>query len=251
METTNSATVSAEELPIKVPSSSSASEYWWTTESLPPQLTKTETYFEVDSTDVHKRGGKLIKYLIYYVLDAHLTCITIELAYDTSEPERLLFFHETKEKSKSDRRKLVEEYTKYGPLAYNTAVKSLNKSYNGDYVNFIFSNLPKNVLHPIANKTFGAVVYRNNNGETKSFDDIRPGDILVLVNAVFEGHGTKEVGFGKPHVALITSFDVEKNRIKVIEQTDGVIQQGRYKLKNMKSGKLRAFRIVGRDYVNW
>ncbi|GAV29290.1 hypothetical protein PMKS-002772 [Pichia membranifaciens] len=252
LETANSATASAEELPIKIPSSSSpASEYWWTTESLPPQLTRTETYFEVDSTDVHKRGGKLVKYLIYYVLDAHLTCITIELAYDTSEPERLLFFHETKEKSKSDRRKLIEEYTKYGPLAYNTAVKSLNKSYNGDYVNFIFSNLPKNVLQPIANKTFGAVVYRNNNGETKSFDDIRPGDILVLVNAVFEGHGTKEVGFGKPHVALITSFDVEKNRIKVIEQTDGVIQQGRYKLKNMTSGKLRAFRIVGRDYVNW
>lgn len=252
LETANSVTASTEELPIKIPSSSSpASEYWWTTESLPPQLTKTETYFEVESTDIHKRGGQLIKYLIYYVLDAHLTCITMELAYNTNEPERLLFFHETKEKSKADRKKLIEEYTKYGPLAYNTAVKSLNKSYNGEYINFIFSNLPKDVLQPIASKTFGAVVYRNNNGEAKSFDDIRPGDILVLVDAVFEGHRAKEVGFGKPHVSLVTSYDSEKSRFKVIEQVDGLIQQGRYKLKNMKSGKLRVFRIVGRDYVNW
>lgn len=228
------------------------SEFWWTKNSLPPQLTKTDTYFEVDSTDIKRRNGHLLKFLIYYVLDAHLTSITMELAYDTSEPERLLFFHEEKEKSKNDRNKLIDEYTKYGPTAYNIGVKSLNKSYNGEYIDFIFSNLPKEVLRPIANKTYGAVVYRNNNGEIKTFDEIRPGDILVLVTCVFEGHsGTKEVGFGKPHVSLVTSFDSEKNRIKVIEQTAGVIQQGRYKLKNMKSGKLRVFRIVGRNYVGW
>lgn len=233
-------------------SGNATSELWWVTESLPPQLTKTDVYFEVVVTDIPKRGGSTIKYLIYYVLDARLTSITMQLAYNTAEPERLLFFHEEKEKNKSDRTKLIDEYTKYGPSAYNIAVKSLNKSYNGEYINFIFSSLPNEVLRPIANKTFGDVVYRNTNGESKSFDDIRPGDILVLVTSVFVGSAsTVKIGFGKPHVALVTSFDPEKNRIKVIEQIDGVIKQGKYKLKNLKSGKLRVFRIVGRDYVGW
>lgn len=232
-------------------SSITGSGLWWTTKALPPQLSGSESYFEVDSTDIKKRNGHVVKYLIYYILDVHLTCITLELAYDTSEPERLLFFHESKEKKRTDKNALIEEYTKYGPLAYNTAVKSLKKSYNGEYIDFIFSNLPKSVLLPIAKKTFGAVVYRNNNGEFKSFDDIRPGDILVLVNASFDGSSNKSVGVEKPHVALVTSFDVEKNRIKVIEQSDGIIQQGKYKLNKMISGKLRVFRIVGRDYVGW
>jgi hypothetical protein len=235
-----------------VPSPTTSHELWWTTGSLPPQLSSTENYYEVDSTEIKKRDGSIVKYLIYYILDVHLTCITLELAYNTSEPERIIFFHESKDKNKGDKKSLIEQYTKYGPLAYNTCVKNLNKSYDGELSDFIFSSLPESTLKPIANKTFGAVVYRNNNGETKFFDDIRPGDILVLVQALFDGSsGIKEIGVRKPHVALVTSFDADKNKIKVIETVNGVLQQGKYKLNKMKSGKLRVFRVVGRDYVGW
>lgn len=232
-------------------SPSSQSELWWTTQSLPPQLKQTENYFEVDATEIMKRNGGTVKYLIYYILDVHLACITLELAYNTSEPERLLFFHETKEKLKHDSSELIEQYTKYGPLAYNTAVRNLNKSVTGEFIDFIFSNLPQSVLRPIANKTFGAVVYRNNNGEAKVLDDIRPGDVLVQVNAEYDSNSVPKVGFKAPHVSLVTSFDTEKNKIKVIEQTNGTIQQGRYKLNKLKSGKLRVFRIVDRSFVGW
>lgn len=128
---------------------------------------------------------------------------------------------------------------------------SLKKSFSGEYVDYIFSQLPDSVLLPIANKTYGAVVYRNNNGDTKFYDDIRPGDVLVVVNATFEGSTTKHVGVLKPQVSIVTSFDAEKNKIKVIEQSEGMVQQARYKLKNLASGKLRVFRIVGRDYIGW
>lgn len=230
---------------------SNNTELWWTTESLPPQLNALETYFEVEATEIPKRGGRLTKYLVYYILDAQLGCTTLELAYDVSEPERIMFFHESKHKVKADRKKLIEEYTKYGPLAYNIAVGSLKKSFSGEYVDYIFSQLPDSVLLPIANKTYGAVVYRNNNGDTKFYDDIRPGDVLVVVNATFEGSTTKHVGVLKPQVSIVTSFDAEKNKIKVIEQSEGMVQQARYKLKNLASGKLRVFRIVGRDYIGW
>ena len=237
--------------PVTGSAVSNNNELWWTSESLPPQLRNTENYFEVETTEIKKRNEKTVIYLVYYILDVHLACSTLELAYDTSDPERILFFHESKDKFKPESNVLIDQYTKFGPLAYNSAVKSLNKSFDGEFISFIFSNLPKNVLLPIANKTFGAVVYRNNNGDCKSYEEIRPGDILVLVHAEFENHGVDRVGFDKPHVAIITNYDTVKNKIKVIEQSNGVVQQGRYKLNKMKSGKLRVFRIVGRDYVGW
>lgn len=239
-------------LPPASVSPTSNSQLWWTTGSLPPQLSAAESLFEVETTDIKKRNGDVVRYVIYYILDVHLACTTLELAYHALEPERILFYHESKEKTRLDPEQLMNEYAAFGAHSYNAALKLLGQNVGSTFIERVFAGIPGNVLPPVADKTFGAVVYRNNNGDSKFYEEIRPGDILVLVKATFESSsGIQKAGFDKPHVAVVTSFEADKDKIKVLEEAGGVVHQARYRLNKMKTGKLRVFRVVGRSFVGW
>ncbi|GME80776.1 unnamed protein product [Ambrosiozyma monospora] len=97
---------------------------------------------------------------------------------------------------------------------------------------------------------------------------ILPGDVVVVLKAHFESHHSSgpfgvgghvgkgkitELGFsGKPYVAFVSSFDESKWKLKVIEFVEGKgIVQGTIRLGDLKSGKVRVFRIVGRDLFGW
>ncbi|GMF06451.1 unnamed protein product [Ambrosiozyma monospora] len=137
------------------------------------------------------------------------------------------------------------------------------------FVDHVFSQLGDDVLPRVGNKTYGCVVYKNNNNASiEQVDAILPGDVVVILKAHFENHHsagpfgvgghvgknkTTELGFGgKPYVAFVSSFDESKWKLKVIEFVEGKgVVQGTIRLGDLKSGKVRVFRIVGRDLFGW
>lgn len=105
------------------------------------------------------------------------------------------------------------------------------------------------VLPSIGNKTFGAVVYKNTNGDSSSLDDIRKGDIIVLLGAHFSSGLT--TGVNGPQVSVVTSWDKVNSQAHAVEQTDSGFKEAVYDFGELVKGKIRVFRVIGRDCVGW
>ncbi|KAH3669282.1 hypothetical protein OGAPHI_001403 [Ogataea philodendri] len=240
-----------------------SSTHWWLTKDLPQELSSKDVYYEVDSHHINKRNGRKLVYLDYYIVNPDYSTRVWELSYDTAHPAKLASFNESVlEKPALNQTYLVEASKKYGALAFQLASSVIGTSkVQEDFVLWIYKQLPHDVMPSIASKTFGATIYRNtNNVDILQSDQLRPGDILVVLKGRFEGHSTgpfhksksAELGFnGRPYSAIVSGFDPAKSKIKVIEQSSKGIQTNSYKLGEFKSGKIRIFRIVGRDYFGW
>ncbi|KAG7881385.1 hypothetical protein KL938_003515 [Ogataea parapolymorpha] len=240
-----------------------SSSKWWLTKSLPAELSGKDVYYEVDSHEIKKRNGKTVVYLDYYIVNQDYSTKIWELSYDAANPDKLATFVETvREKPATNSTYLLEASRKYGAVAFQLSSSAVGSSkIQEDLVSWVFKQLPRDVMPAVGSKTFGATIYRNtNNVEINQLDEIRPGDVLVVLKGRFEGHSsgpfhkskTAELGFsGKPYTAILAGFDPSKGKIKVIEQTAKGVQSGAYKLGDFKSGKIRIFRIVGRNYFGW
>ncbi|KAG7743413.1 hypothetical protein KL932_002154 [Ogataea haglerorum] len=240
-----------------------SSSKWWLTKSLPAELSARDVYYEVDSHELKKRNGKTVVYLDYYVVNQDYSTKIWELSYDAANPDKLATFVETvREKPAANSTYLLEASRKYGAVAFQLSSSVVGTSkVQEDLVSWVFKQLPHDVMPPVGSKTFGATIYRNtNNVEINQLDEIRPGDVLVILKGRFEGHSsgpfhkskTAELGFnGKPYAAFVAGFDPSKGKIKVIEQSARGVQSTSYKLGDFKSGKIRIFRIVGRNYFGW
>ncbi|KAG7845360.1 hypothetical protein KL941_003206 [Ogataea angusta] len=240
-----------------------SSSKWWLTKSLPAELSAKDVYYEVDSHEIKKRNGKTVVYLDYYVVNQDYSTKIWELSYDAANPDKLATFVETvREKPATNTSYLLEASRKYGAVAFQLSSSVVGSSkVQEDLVSWVFKQLPHDVMPAVGSKTFGATIYRNtNNVEINQLDEIRPGDVLVVLKGRFEGHSsgpfhknkTAELGFnGRPYAAIVAGFDPSKSKIKVIEQSTKGVQSGSYKLGDFKSGKIRIFRIVGRKYFGW
>ncbi|KAG7919597.1 hypothetical protein KL905_003462 [Ogataea polymorpha] len=240
-----------------------SSSKWWLTKSLPSELSGKDVYYEVDSHEIRKRNGKTVVYLDYYIVNQDYSTKIWEMSYDAANPDKLATFVETvREKPATNSTYLLEASRKYGAVAFQLSSSAVGSSkIQEDLVSWVFKQLPRDVMPAVGSKTFGATIYRNtNNVEINQLDEIRPGDVLVVLKGRFEGHSsgpfhkskTAELGFsGKPYTAILAGFDPSKGKMKVIEQTAKGVQSGAYKLGDFKSGKIRIFRIVGRDYFGW
>ena len=68
-------------------------------------------------------------------------------------------------------------------------------------------------LLPVGTRAYGALVYANlANASTMQFDEIRPGDIVTIRNAKFEGHhgamrAKYKQDYGVSHVAVVAEWD--------------------------------------------
>ena len=122
--------------------------------------------------------------------------------------------------------------------------------------------LKSKLLPPIGNKSYGVTIYKNfNNSNVSKIDDIKAGDILWIKNGKFSTHkgiiGSKSVTVGDGPdngtcAGVIYDFDPKQAKFKVIEQdASGHIKQESYKIGEFKSGKIRVFRPVSRQYVDW
>jgi hypothetical protein len=122
-------------------------------------------------------------------------------------------------------------------------------------------------LKPIGTRSYGALVYANlANASTQQFDEIRPGDIVSFRNAKFSGHKgamhakyTQEVG--RPdHVGVVIDWDGTKKKIRAWEQISAEergkgkkakVKEESFKVGDLKSGEVRVWRVMGRNWVGW
>lgn len=161
----------------------------------------------------------------------------------------------------------------------------------GTFVPSVLNKVGSGLLPPVGNRSYGAVLYQNlANASERHYDEIRRGDIVVFRGARFQGHKgslhtkyTSEAGTGGAgsspagpgsgsgadgkagggvHVGIVSEWDGSKRKIKVFEQPEnsstssssssgGKIKSESYRLNDLKSGEVKVFRVIGRNYVGW
>lgn len=109
-------------------------------------------------------------------------------------------------------------------------------------------------------RAYGALVYSNMaNASTQQHDVIRPGDIVSFRNSKFQGkHGAMHAKYsaevGKPdHVAIVAEWDGTKKKLRAWEQgrENKKVKLESYKLDDLRSGEVKVWRVVARNWVGW
>lgn len=241
---------------------------WWLKGELPETLSERigeDLVYEVDTNKINKRGGRSIVYKDYYILFFDLSQIVIELEYEIDDPRSTIkvtnFFVKPPPIIRKD---LLEKYFH----EFNTQILEITNSLVGSRISDsltseVFSILQKRnpkLLSCIGNKSFGVNIYKNNNNSSiAKIDDVKPGDILCVKQGKFVSHkgltGNKTLNLGSEssiYSAIITEYDLKKEKFKVLgSDGSGSIKKASFKLGEMKSGKIRVFRAVNREYIGW
>lgn len=229
----------------------SAVDAWWLDELLPSAIPSNSVSYTVSVNTIPKKGGLETIYMVYYIIDIHLTTRIIELAYNTGTPTELLFIKETKKKHKLSFETLALQYQKYATKLLYQANQLLGRSLTNSLMSTIFSALPEGIVPPIGDKTFGACIYKNNalqfKHDIKALASPLPGDIIVLVDCLFE---TGRAGFDSPKVGVVSNWS-DVGLIQVIEENNGTAVAGIYDISKLEEGKIRIFRVVDESVVGW
>lgn len=264
------AEIALQELEFELGNISSSSS-WWLKGELPEYLAGSigsDLVFDIDSNQLVKRGGRTINYRDYYVLSYDLSQIVFELEYDSEDPRSTIkcvnFFSKPIPHIRKD---LLDKYHRLNSQAIVSHATSLVGSKIHDDIVFTVLNgasASGDIVMPIGHKSYGVTIYKNvNNTNVSKIDDIRPGDILWVKNGKFVSHkgivGNKSVVLGegapadsKVYTSVIYEFDPRKEKFKVIElDVAGNVKKEAYKVSDLKSGRIRVFRVVGKDYVEW
>lgn len=243
---------------------------WWSNNDVPAFLESkigTDLIFEVDTHKIVKRAGRTVIYKDYYILFHDLSRIEIDLSYEENDPRGSVKVLLTQiVDPPSGRKDLLHKYAaSIGKDISVIALGLVGSKIYGSIANAVFKQVEKNqptVLSPIGEKSYGATVFKKGSGlEAQYLDDIRAGDILCMKNAKFTSHKglggltQKSVTLGdgaEIYSAVIVEYDPKKEKFKVIDtDKSGVVKRESYKIGDMKSGRIRVFRPVDREYVGW
>lgn len=245
------------------------SEWWRASRGVPPSIAaRPDVTYEIEESQRRKRGGITFLVRDIYVLfaDCSQTIVTVEFSDQTDH----IGFQQRIEPPPATLRQdqLEHAYMRFGRDLASSLPDYLRQSFRpGQFLPALLQNVPES-LPPIGNRAYGALIYHNlANASVRQEDVIRPGDIAVFRGAKFQGHKgglhqkyTKEVGGSSSassalkdvHAGVVHEWDGTKRKIRIYEQVpEGKIKSESYKLGDLKSGEVKVYRIVGRDYVGW
>jgi hypothetical protein len=193
---------------------------------------------------------------------------TITIVYENQNPnEAHLEQHHEQPPSRLRQDQLEESHDRFGRRVAE-AVQSKKDTVVGDgtphgLVKELLSPL-KDALLPVGTRAYGALVYANlANASTSQNDEIRPGDIITLRNAKFQGkHGpmhakySAEVGNasgGTGHVAIVYEWDGTKKKVRAWEQgrEKKKVSLESFKLDDLRSGEVKIWRVMPKSWVGW
>lgn len=241
---------------------------WWTRDAIPDSLEPklgNDLIFEVDTHEIQKRSNKLVIYKDYYFLFHDLSQIVLEMQFLAVDPRTSVIVNSLSVNPAPQYRKdLLHKLTAvYSDDVVDVSTKLVGAKVASGIVGNVFSHVQKKhpqLLMPIGEKSYGVTVYRNVNHHVTMTDEVKPGDILCMKNAKFAtkalgGLGNKHVTIGEGnsvYSAVITEYDPKKDKFKVLEcDKSGVVKKESYKLGDMKSGRVRVFRLVDRGFIGW
>lgn len=241
--------------------------WWLQPKSLPPQLQgRKDIFFESEesTSTSSQRGGKTTVTRDIYVLyqDYSQTVITVQFDPKDSSEVRLEQRHEPPPRAlRQDQ--LEQSYERFG-RAIGEAVATKKDSVVGDGTPqaLVYELLRphKEALLPVGTRAYGALVYSNlANASTSQNDEIRPGDIISIRNAKFQGkhgamHAKYSVEVGKPdHVAVVAEWDGTKKKVRAWEQgrESKKVKVESFKLDDLRSGEVKIWRVMPRSWVGW
>lgn len=246
---------------------------WWTAQHpLPPVLQSrngVDILSESEESTTSKRGGRKEISKDIYVLFIDYSQTHISARYDASNPADVQLEQKHLPPAPKLRQDQLEAYwQRFGKSISGTA-NSLGQSKkenivgDGSSSSFVAELIKaqKEALQPVGTRAYGSLVYANlANASTMQFDEIRPGDIITLRNARFEGsHGAMKhkykADYGAAHVAIVEEWDGTKRAVRGWEQgrekKDKGVRSEKFRLGDLKSGEVRIWRVVGRDWVEW
>ncbi|CDK24822.1 unnamed protein product [Kuraishia capsulata CBS 1993] len=234
---------------------------WWLHQQIPPEFEPRigkDVYVDVETLEVPKRAGKVFVVTDYYVLHQNYSQELIEVSYEKSDPHGTVALRQISIPAPAFDKERVRGYSRtQGYPAFELASGVLGHVLEAKLVIWVLSKLPK-ALPPVGNRTFGVTVYSNNNNtDISTLDDPRPGDIFCVSKGKFESRKklqkhSYELGYSSVFAAVISEYDSSKGKFRVIEQDDyGKVRASSHRLSDLKSGRVRVFRIAERDYVKW
>lgn len=237
---------------------------WWIKGHLPDSLAAkagNDLVYEVDSHTLVKRGGREVSYRDYYVLFHDLSQIVLEVSYEKDDPREKVRVDNVSVRQPQPRVDLLAKYSHvYGAAVANTALQWAAQATREQGLavrafEYVRAQHPE-LVPLIGGKAFGSVVYKNVNQTVTKVDEIRPGDIVCMRNAKFS-HGLTglqktTVGDSELYAAVVAEYDAKKNKLRVVDtDSSGVARRESHRLSEFKSGQIRVYRVVDKEYVGW
>ncbi|TQV92654.1 SH3 domain-containing protein [Cordyceps javanica] len=239
---------------------------WWKqANQLPPVLQgRRDIFFESEESTTNNQGTKTVITREIFILyqDYSQTIITVRFdPYDTTDVE-LDQKHEGPPRTlRQD--EMEDFHDRFGrQIVDAAATKKDSVVGDGSPQSLVLELLRplKGALWPVGTRAYGAIVYSNMaNASTQQHDVIRPGDIVSFRNSKFQGkHGAMHAKYsaevGKPdHVAVVAEWDGTKKKLRAWEQgrENKKVKLESYKLDDLRSGEVKVWRVVARNWVGW
>lgn len=239
--------------------------WWLQPNGLPPVFQgRRDIFFESDESTTSAPGGRTVVTKDVYVLFQDYSQTIITARFDPQNPSDTNLDQRHEPPPRSLRQDQLEQaYERFG-LQISNSVSSKKDSVVGDGTPqaLVFELLKpfKDVLLPVGTRAYGALVYANMaNASTHMSDEIRPGDIISIRNAKFQGkhgpmHAKYSMEVGKPdHVAVVAEWDGTKKKVRAWEQgrENKKVKQESFKLDDLRSGEVKVWRVMPRSWVGW
>lgn len=252
---------------------------WWTQPQVPPPVfrSRPDVLLEVEESSTSKRGGRTTTQKDVYALFQDYSQTVVTARFDPKDPSNSSTTH-LEQRHEAPPTRLRQEqletvhFAQGAPIASLASQKlSTSTSPLGDgspqalIVELLRAAAPTALL-PVGTRAYGALVYANMaNATIIQHDEIRPGDIVSFRNARFQGkhgamHAKYAIDVGKPeHVSLVMEWDGTKKKIRAWEQGRDVQAKGKgdkikiesYRVGDLRSGEVKVWRVIGRDWVGW
>ena len=241
--------------------------WWLQPNGLPPQLHgRKDIFFESEESsaaDAHQ-GGKIIVTRDIYVLFQDYSQTVITARFNPQDPTDVHLEQRHEPPPRTLRQDQLEQsYERFG-RAIGEAVAGKKDTVVGDGTPYalVYELLRpfKDALHPVGTRAYGALVYSNlANASTTQNDEIRPGDIVSIRNAKFQGkHGAMHAKYsmevGRPdHVAVVAEWDGTKKKVRAYEQgrESKKVKVESFKLDDLRSGEVKIWRVMPRSWIGW
>lgn len=239
---------------------------WWKqANQVPPFLQgRKDILFESEETTSTNQGSQTIITRDIFVLFQDYSQTILTVRYDPYDMSDVQIDQRHEPPPRTLRQDQMEEvYERFGrPIS--DAVSSKKDSVVGDgtphgLINELLRPF-SDALRPVGTRAYGAIVYSNMaNASTQLHDVIRPGDILSIRNAKFQGkhgpmHAKYSTDVGKPdHVAVVAEWDGTKKKVRAWEQgrESRKVKVESFKLDDLRSGEVKIWRVMPRGWVGW
>ncbi|KAI0909300.1 hypothetical protein F4823DRAFT_639187 [Ustulina deusta] len=243
---------------------SSHTQWWLSRHGVPPAFQgRKDIYTESNESNSTEDGRKFVTKEVSILFQDYSQTI-IAVRFDPKDPSQTELDQRHEPPPRTLRQDELEEaYERFGRrLSHSVASKKDSVVGDGTPQALVHELLRplQEALLPVGSRAYGALVYSNlANAATQLNDEIRPGDIISIRNAKFQGkHGPMHAKYtmevGKPdHVAIVAEWDGTKKKVRAWEQgrENKKVKQESYKLEDLRSGEVKIWRVMPRTWVGW